>query len=172
MYPPPLISKRTIMILAVCLISIAASSCDGDPGQAARRAPRFQQVLSATTAPLTPVATPDISATISAAFAANTQPGGQAPVIPADITYSVIQTNIVTGIRKSIDVRLEKEVSEASLRAIALELRSGDSRHYERTFIIYYLPGMPVDGGQGGPVRDPSFCCHRGRPPPAHRPFV
>ena len=145
--PSLLISKRTIMILAVCLISIVASSCDGDPGPAPRRALRFQQVSSATTVPLTPAATPDISATISAAFAANTQPGGQAPVVPAEATYSVIQTNIVTGIRKSIDVRLDEEVSEASLRAIALELKSGDSRHYERTFIVYYLPGMPVGAG-------------------------
>ena len=147
MYRPVTISKRTIMILAVCLISIVASSCDGDPGPAPRRALRFQQVSSATTVPLTPAATPDISATISAAFPANTQPRGQAPVIPADVRYSVIQTNIVTGIRKSIDVRLDKEVSEDALRAIAVELKSGDSRHYERTFIVYYLPEMPVGGG-------------------------
>ena len=147
MYPPLLVSKRTIMILAVCLISIVASSCDGDPGPAPRRALRFERVSSATGVPLTPAVTPDISATISAAFPVNTQPGGQAPVVPAEATYSVIQTNIVTGIRKSIDVRLDEEVSEASLRAIALELKSGDSRHYERTFIVYYLPGMPVGGG-------------------------
>jgi len=147
MYPSLVISKRTIMILAVCLISIAASSCDGDPGQAASRALRFQRVFSEPTAPLIPVATIDISATITSAFAANTQSGGQDPVIPADIGYSVIQTNIVTGIRKSFDVRLDNEVSEASLRAIALELKSGDSRHYERTFIVYYLPGMPVGAG-------------------------
>ncbi len=136
------------MILTVCLISFGASSCDGDPFPAPRRAPRYQQVFSATPAPPTPVATTDISATITSAFAANTQPGGQAPVIPADITYSVIQTNIVTGIRKSIDGRLDKEVSEDTLRAIALEIRSGDSRPYDRTFIVYYLPEMPV-GGEG-----------------------
>ena len=147
MYRPVTISKRTIMILAVCLISFIASSCDGDPFPAPRRAPRYQQVFSATAAPPTPVATIDISATITSAFAANTQPGGQVSVAPAEATYSVIQTNIVTGIRKSIDVRLDNEVSDASLRAIALELRSGDSRHYERTFIVYYLPGMPVGAG-------------------------
>ena len=147
MYPPLLVSKRTIMILAVCLISIGASSCDGDPGPPPRSALRFERVSSATAVPLTPAVTPDISATISAAFPANTQPRGQAPVIPADVSYSVIKTNIVTGIRKSIDVRLDEEVSEDALRAIALELKSGDSRHYERTFIVYYLPEMPVGGG-------------------------
>jgi len=150
MYLPVTISKRTIMILAVCLISIGASSCDGDPGPPPRSALRFQQVSSATTVPLTPAATPDISATISAAFPANKQTGRQAPVVPTAATYSVIQTNIVTGIRKSIDVRLDEEVSEDALRAIALELKSGDSRHYERTFIIYYLPEMPVGGRRLG----------------------
>ena len=147
MYRLVIISKRTIMILAVCLISFVASSCDGDPFPAPRTAPRYQQVFSATAAPPTPVATIDISATITSAFAANTQPGGQVPVVPAEATYSVIQTNLVTGVRKSIDVRLDKEVSEDALRAIALELKSGDSRPYDRTFIVYYLPGMPVGGG-------------------------
>jgi len=32
-------------------------------------------------------------------------------------------------------------------RAIALKLRAGDSREYDRTFIVYYLPGMPVGAG-------------------------
>lgn len=147
MNPPVTISQRTMMILAVCLISFVVASCGGEPVQAPRRAPRFQQVLSATTAPLTPVATPDISSTLSAAFAANRQPGGQDSVILADVAYSVIQTNIVTGIRKSIDVRLDEEVSEDTLRAIALELKAGDSRPYDRTLIVYYLPEMPVGSG-------------------------
>jgi len=117
------------------------------PGPAPRRAPRFQQVFSTPTSPVMPVVTPDINSTISAAFFANRQPGSQGPAGSADDTYSVIQTNIVTGIRKSIDVRLAEEVSEDTLRAIALELKSGDSRHYDRTFIVYYLPEMAVGGG-------------------------
>ena len=110
-------------------------------------APRFQQVFSASTAPLTLVVTSDISSTISAAFAAAPRPGSQDSVVPADVSYSVIQTNIVTGIRKSIEIRLEKAVSEDDLRSVALALRSGDSRRYEGTFIVYCLPGMLVGGG-------------------------
>ena len=77
------------------------------------------------------------------AFSANRQPGGQDSAIPDDVTYSVIQTNIVTGIRKSIDVRLNKKVSEDALREIALELKARDSRPYDRTFIVYYLRRCP-----------------------------
>lgn len=147
MHQPVAMSKRTMLILAISLISFVMASCGGESFQPPRRAPRFQPVLAATAAPLTPVATPDISATIGAAFAANGQSGGQDSVIPDDVTYSVIQTNIVTGIRKSIDVRLNKKVSEDALRKIALELKAGDSRPYDRTFIVYYLPEMPVGSG-------------------------
>jgi hypothetical protein len=96
---------------------------------------------------LTPAITPNISATISAAFAAAQPLASQASVITSDVSYSIIQSRIVSGIRKSIDVRLNEKVSEATLRAIALELKSGDSRPYDRTFIVYYLPEMPVGAG-------------------------
>lgn len=62
-------------------------------------------------------------------------------------TYSVIATNIIPGIKRSLDVRLSKKVSEEELRAIAVELKSNDSQQYERTFIVYYLPGMTVNAG-------------------------
>jgi hypothetical protein len=96
---------------------------------------------------VTPGPTPDISATITSAFAAAQLLKSQAAVVPDDVSYSVIQADIVLGIRKSIDVRLTKKVSEATLRAIALELKAGDSRLYDRTFIVYYLPDMPVGAG-------------------------
>jgi len=66
---------------------------------------------------------------------------------PTDATYSIIDTDIMPGIKRSIDVRLNKKVSESTLRTIALRLKAQDSRSYERTFICYYLPGMEVDSG-------------------------
>ena len=47
----------------------------------------------------------------------------------------------------NLDVRLNQKVSQDVLRAIALELKSNDSRQYDRTFIVYYLPAMNVDSG-------------------------
>ena len=140
-------SKRTVMILILTVLSVAASACSTEDSHSPGATRRFRPVLPATTAPLIPVATPDVSATITAAFAAAKPLASQASVIPADVSYVVIQAKIVSGIRKSIDVRLKKKVSDATLRAIALELKSGDSRHYERTFIVYHLPEMPVGAG-------------------------
>lgn len=68
-------------------------------------------------------------------------------IIPADVSYEVIDTDIVPGIKRSLDVRLNKKVSEDVLRAIALEVKSNDLRQYDRTFICYYLPDMAVGAG-------------------------
>ena len=67
--------------------------------------------------------------------------------IPRDVSYTIIDSHTVRGIKRSLDVRLNKKVSESVLRAIALKLKSQDSRTYERTFIGYLLPGMKVNAG-------------------------
>lgn len=74
-------------------------------------------------------------------------PAGATLNIPADVSYEVINTDILPGIKRSLDVRLNKRVSEDVLRAIALKLKSDDSRQYDRTFILYYLPNMAVGSG-------------------------
>jgi len=74
-------------------------------------------------------------------------PKPQTPTIPDDVSYSIIDSSAVPGIKRSLDVRLNKKVSERTLRALALKLKSQDSRKYERTFIVYYLPDMKVDAG-------------------------
>jgi len=67
--------------------------------------------------------------------------------VPGDVTYAVIDSSILPRLKRSLDVRLNKKVSEDVLRAIALELRAADPRTYERTFIVYYLPGMTPNTG-------------------------
>ncbi len=67
--------------------------------------------------------------------------------IPEDVSYSIIDSNTLPGIKRTLDVRLNKKVSEKTLRAIALRLKSQDPRNYERTFITYYLPGMKIGAG-------------------------
>ena len=71
----------------------------------------------------------------------------QTPTIPDDAPYSIIDSNTVAGVKRSLNVRLSKKVSEETLRAIALKLKSQDSQDYDRTFITYYLPGMTVGAG-------------------------
>jgi len=75
------------------------------------------------------------------------------PGTPPDSTsepkqsYSIIDSNTFLDYKRSLDVRLNKKVSEDTLRTIALKLKAQDPRSYERTFICYYLPGMEVGSG-------------------------
>lgn len=67
--------------------------------------------------------------------------------IPEDVTYTVIDANVIPGMKRSLDIRLNRRVSEEVLRSIALELKGKDPKDYERTFISYYLPGQSVGAG-------------------------
>ena len=110
---------RTFLAGIVCLVGVAACA------EEARPTP---------TRGLTPTATQRPAPTPT-------------PMIPGDVSYSIIDTSVVPGIKRSLDVRLNRKVSEDVLRAIAHELKSGDSEDYDRTFIVYYLPDMEVDSG-------------------------
>ena len=67
--------------------------------------------------------------------------------IPSDVTYSIISENEFHQFKHSIDVRLNKKVSEQVLRSIAAKLKELERKNYERTFIAYYLPDMKVGSG-------------------------
>jgi hypothetical protein len=67
--------------------------------------------------------------------------------IPNGVIYTIIRTEVVPGIKRSLDIRLNRTVSEEVLRAIATKLKNSDHGTYERTFISYYLPGMKVGSG-------------------------
>ncbi|HEX8324035.1 MAG TPA: hypothetical protein VF595_08975 [Tepidisphaeraceae bacterium] len=58
-----------------------------------------------------------------------------------------MKTDAVPGIKRSVDVRLNKAVSEDVLRSIALKLKSEETGIYQRTFIFYYLPDMTPRSG-------------------------
>jgi hypothetical protein len=67
--------------------------------------------------------------------------------VPSDVRYTIIRTDITPGIKRSLDIRLNRKVSETVLTTIAVRLKSADHANYERTFILYYLPGMKVGEG-------------------------
>jgi hypothetical protein len=69
------------------------------------------------------------------------------PRIPNDVKYTIIKTNNIPDIKRQVDVRLNHKVSAEVLSAIAVQLKNADHRVYERTFILYYLPGMEVNSG-------------------------
>lgn len=67
--------------------------------------------------------------------------------IPNDVTYTIIKKHVLPGIKRSLDVRLNRKVTQDVLRSIAVDLKNSDPNTYERTFIVYYLPDMKVDAG-------------------------
>jgi hypothetical protein len=64
-----------------------------------------------------------------------------------DFTYSVISESEMKDQRHTIEVRLSKKISEQDLRSLAMELKKSEKKSYERTFIMYLLPGMKVGSG-------------------------
>jgi hypothetical protein len=76
-----------------------------------------------------------------------TQPPPPSQSIPADVTYSIVESDTIPGVKRSLVIRLNKKVSAAVLGVIANELKLRDSRNYTRTFISYHLPDTVVGGG-------------------------
>ncbi len=63
------------------------------------------------------------------------------------LAYSVIDSDIISGAKLSLDVRLSRKATEKELAQIARELKDGTPGSFSRTFIVHYLPGMLPDAG-------------------------
>lgn len=71
----------------------------------------------------------------------------QTTTIPEDVTYEIINENVVPDTKRSLDIRLNRRVSEEILQLLGNKLKNSDSRNHKRMFILYYLPDMNVDAG-------------------------
>ncbi len=87
------------------------------------------------------------SPTTSPRLPSQSSPPDAARAIPDDIGYAIITEEIVPGVKRSLDIRLNRRVSRDVLEAVAMKLKDSDPQSYERTFIGYYLPTMKVDSG-------------------------
>ena len=67
--------------------------------------------------------------------------------IPNNITYKIIENNILPGIKRSLTVQIDRKVSENILREIAIKLKDSDPKKYDRTFIVYCLPEIDCKNG-------------------------
>ncbi len=63
------------------------------------------------------------------------------------VPYAIINDYSDSGIKRSIDVRLEGRVSKEALETIAQKLKKQKSDEFPLTFILYYLPDMEIDAG-------------------------
>lgn len=75
----------------------------------------------------------------------NTPSTTEASVSP--YSYTVINDNEVQGMKKSLDIRLEKEITKEELAGLANEIKSKVNEQYQNIFISYYLPSMEVGEG-------------------------
>lgn len=66
---------------------------------------------------------------------------------PVPVTVTVISQDIMPGIKRALDVRLDKKITKEILADVAVKIKNSDSNKYERTFITYYLPDMEVGAG-------------------------
>ena len=65
------------------------------------------------------------------------------PKVPVEVSYPIIKdedSTLMSPTKRMVDVKLNMKVPPAVLREIALEVKSKESRQYERTFIFVYLP--------------------------------
>ena len=67
--------------------------------------------------------------------------------IPDDLDYKVVEQHRGPGAKLSLHVELSRKVSEDTLRAIAMRLKSDEPAQYDRIFITYSLPGMTLGAG-------------------------
>lgn len=78
---------------------------------------------------------------------ADTQRASESTELPTDLDYEIVSESSFGTDRRSLDVRLSRRVDQQTLRSLARELRAGSGTDFDRTFIVYYLPGMEVDAG-------------------------
>ncbi len=62
-------------------------------------------------------------------------------VNPEKVTHKITDTQFVFN-GKRIEVQLSGRLSKDELRALALQLKNADRKEYDRTLIMYYVPGM------------------------------
>lgn len=61
--------------------------------------------------------------------------------------FTIISDTQTGTIKRTVDVRLHEKVSESTLESIANEIHARSRKKYDRTFILYYLPGQAADAG-------------------------
>lgn len=68
--------------------------------------------------------------------------------LPDDLDIVIIRQDEIAGQFRILDVTLNREITEEEIVVLANLLKDSSEMPYQRTYIVYYLPGMPP--GQGG----------------------
>ena len=63
------------------------------------------------------------------------------------VTYTIVGEDVIRGIKRGVDVRISRPVTEEELKRIAYEVKSMDKRRFERILIHYWLPNQVIGSG-------------------------
>ncbi len=65
----------------------------------------------------------------------------------SNFRYTILSDTRIRNVKRSVDVRLPKRVSESTLSEIAKTIKRSTQANHDRTFICFYLPDMEVSAG-------------------------
>jgi len=63
------------------------------------------------------------------------------------VNYTIIKKRHFGNIKATIDIRLERKVSEDFLKKLASKIREDEPKKFDRIFLSYYLPNMTYGAG-------------------------
>jgi hypothetical protein len=66
--------------------------------------------------------------------------------IPGDVDYTIVSDESLRTVKRTIEIRLNKRVSQSVLRSIAMTLHSSNPSKFERAFIGYHVDGVETGG--------------------------
>ena len=71
--------------------------------------------------------------------------------------YTILSDSDYLHYKRSVDVKLKRRVSEATLKKIAQKIKAMERKQYERTFIMYFHPEMPIGTAWATTHYDPTL---------------
>lgn len=61
--------------------------------------------------------------------------------------FTIISDKTFRNIKRSVEIRLDRRINNKQLEELAYDIKSFDKNTYDRTFILYYLPGQKLGSG-------------------------
>jgi len=66
-------------------------------------------------------------------------------IASAEVPYLITKNDVFRNIKRSVEIRIAKPMSEKELEKLAYEIRDDHRTKFERTFIGWRIQGVPSD---------------------------
>lgn len=64
-----------------------------------------------------------------------------------EFSFEILTDNKTHNLKRSVEIRLDRRITSERLENLAHKIKALDGNHYDRTFILYYLPYQKVGAG-------------------------